>query len=143
MKRALLACVISLLMPTSGIAAGAAPEPSGPMPPSDEADAPIAPMSADALHALPADGRSFEFVAGDTLMSALARWCRSAGWTLVWRVDVDYPIKAASGIAGSVDFETAVEQTLRAYWLQSADLKASLYTRNRHLVITGRAGRGK
>lgn len=147
-KRTLQACVISVLVSISGIdesvaATTAAPEPSPSAMRADDADAPIAPLSPDALHSLPADGRGFEFVDGDTLKSALTRWCHSAGWTLVWRVDVDYPIKAANGFSGAVDFQTAVEQTLRAYWLQSADLKASLYSRNRYLVISGLAGRRK
>lgn len=142
LKRTLLACVMSALVSTSCHAStDTAPEPSSPIVRLDDAAAPIAALSAEALNSLPSDGRSFEFVAGDTLKSALARWCHSAGWTLVWRVDVDYPIRSAGTLAGPVSFESAVEQTVRAYWLQSADLKASLYLRNRHLVISGLTNR--
>ena len=97
-------------------------------------------VSAETLAApLPAPSTPvlFALKAGDTVRSTLDRWCRTAGWTLVWSAPLDYPVDVSTTLPIGTEFRGAVKEVLRAYWSQPYALEGHTYS-NQVLEIVGR-----
>lgn len=68
-----------------------------------------------------------------TLRNVLTKWCKSAGWQLVWNVRADYPITTDWVISGS--FESAINEVLKASQATDTPLLASMHDSNKVLEI--------
>lgn len=72
-----------------------------------------------------------------TLKSLLLRWSGQAGWSLVWELDVDYPITASKSFKGG--FEEAVLQLFKNEQAQSGSpVQVNLYPENKVLRVVGK-----
>lgn len=71
---------------------------------------------------------------GETLMTALKRWCASANWTLLWKSADDIRPDAAIQLPPGLTFEDAVRELMRSVWVGYPDMTATAY-KNRVLVI--------
>src|SRR6185437_896707 len=71
--------------------------------------------------------------ADKTLRSTLSRWSKIANWQLVWNVRADYPIATSWVISGN--FETAVNEVLKASQGMDMPLLATMHDSNRVLEI--------
>lgn len=68
-----------------------------------------------------------------TLANALNKWCKKAGWQLVWNVRQDYPIVVGVAIPGT--FEHAVNEVLKASQTTDKPLFATMHDGSRVLEI--------
>lgn len=68
-----------------------------------------------------------------TLRSAVTKWCKKAGWQLVWNVNADFPITTAWDIDGS--FENAINQVLTASQTTNVPLYAKMHDQNKVLEV--------
>ncbi|HEY8608111.1 MAG TPA: toxin co-regulated pilus biosynthesis Q family protein [Noviherbaspirillum sp.] len=71
-----------------------------------------------------------------TIHATLARWAASAGWQLVWELQVDYPIESRATLQGS--FEDAVATVARSLQETSAPARAIFYSGNQVLRIVAK-----
>lgn len=69
-----------------------------------------------------------------TLRAVLSKWCKSANWQLIWNVHADYPITTTWAITGN--FETAVNEVLKASQETDVPLVATMHDSNRVLEIS-------
>lgn len=60
-----------------------------------------------------------------TLRGTLTKWCKKAGWQLIWNVRADYPIITDLSITGS--FEQAVNAVLKGAQHTELPLAATMY----------------
>ena len=100
-------------------------------------DAPLAPLEHSDDVSLGGALSTYAFLPGDTVRKALERWAREAGYSVVWRADVDFNVDIEMSFPRGTTFEDAAEQTLGAFWRRGAELTGTLY-RNRVLVVTER-----
>lgn len=82
----------------------------------------------------------FDLRTSESLRTNIERWAKLAGYTLVWKADVDYAVDAPLTLPDNYSFEQAVTHVMDAYWDSTHTLTATLY-RNRVLVITKANGR--
>lgn len=68
------------------------------------------------------------------LRTALARWCKDAGWQLDWQVQGKFPIDFEWQVQGT--FKDAVNHVLKASQQSEIPLTATMFTNNRVLRIT-------
>ena len=68
-----------------------------------------------------------------TVRGSLSKWCKKAGWQLVWNVKADYPIDTAWSISGS--FESAVNEVLKATQHSEMPLMAVMHDSNHVLEV--------
>lgn len=102
------------------------------------ADAPVSPLEpTESDVSMGGTLTSYSFLPGDTLRKALERWAREAGYSVVWRADVDFNVDIEMTYPRGTSFEAAAEQTLGAFWRRGAELTGTLY-RNKVLVVTER-----
>lgn len=99
--------------------------------------APLAPLDGDLLNLLSETVSEWDMQPGETLRSALTRWCEASGWSLAWRVDRDFPIDAPLRFKPGTSFSEAVRQTMRAVWQTHPGLKARMYQNNVIVVTEG------
>jgi len=71
-----------------------------------------------------------------TLRRTLARWAGSAGWQLVWDLDIDYPIRAGGAVRGS--FEQAMQSVLESMRDADVPLQAIFYQKNKVVRIVAK-----
>jgi hypothetical protein len=71
-----------------------------------------------------------------TLKNALSRWCRQAGWQLLWDLRVDYALSSRATLHGN--FEEAVSRVMRDMSEAETPLHAVLYRGNKVLRIVAR-----
>lgn len=84
--------------------------------------------------------RTWEIAPGDrTLNTTLAKWSASAGWQLVWGVDVDYPIETRAVLQGT--FEEAVASVAQSLAGASVPIQATFYAGNRVLRIVAKGSK--
>lgn len=101
-------------------------------------DAPVSPLEpAESDVSMGGTLTSYSFLPGDTLRKALERWASEAGYSVVWRADVDFNVDIEMTYPRGTSFEAAAEQTLGAFWRRGAELTGTLY-RNKVLVVTER-----
>lgn len=68
-----------------------------------------------------------------TLRNTLTKWCKRINWQLVWNVKANYPIDTNWSISGN--FESAVNEVLKATVHTDMPLMATMYDSNRVLEI--------
>ena len=68
------------------------------------------------------------------LRTALARWCKDAGWQLDWQVQGKFPIDFKWEVQGT--FKEAVNQVLKSTQHSEIPLSATMYVNNKVLRIT-------
>jgi len=102
--------------------------------------APIAALPSELATGVAATNVVFDIVVGETLKSALARWAKSVGWTLIWEAQVDYAIEAPMSFKPGTSFLEAVRQIMGSFWDRTQWLTATAY-KNNVLVISGRDAR--
>ncbi len=78
--------------------------------------------------------RKFEIVNGESLKTALQRWCSDEQYTLVWRVGYDYDIAAKASFEGNLF--SAVSSLVRAYESQGELLDAEFIFSTHNKVLT-------
>ena len=95
-----------------------------------------APPAAAAPLSLPSPvvAPAYDVRKGETLMTALKRWCASANWTLLWKSTDDIRPDAAIQLPAGLAFEDAVRELMRSVWVGYPDMTATAY-KNRVLVI--------
>jgi hypothetical protein len=83
---------------------------------------------------------TWEITPGDrTLNTTLARWSASAGWQLVWDLEVDYPIETRAVLEGT--FEEAVAAVTQSLATASVPVQATFYAGNRVLRIVAKGSK--
>lgn len=82
--------------------------------PRPNASPPRVPANTEALAPMKSDSPSDWTVelADQTFYQTLLRWCRLAGWQLVWEADRDFPIDAQVTLQGN--FLHALDQSMRS-----------------------------
>jgi hypothetical protein len=93
-------------------------------------------LDGDLLAVINRDLGEYELRVGESLRANLSRWATSAGYQLVWRAAVDYPVDAGLNFPAGTSFNEAVSTTLKAYWKRDRPLAGKLY-KNNVLLITG------
>lgn len=84
--------------------------------------------------------RTWEISPSDrTLNTTLARWSTTAGWQLVWDMDVDYPIETRAVLGGS--FQEAVGAVMQSLAGASVPLQATFYDGNRVLRVVAKGNK--
>lgn len=68
-----------------------------------------------------------------TIRSVFSRWCKEAGWQLVWNVNADYMVNVSWELNGT--FESAVNQVLQATKNMESPLRATMHDSNKVLEI--------
>lgn len=92
-----------------------------------------APVPAPAQHA-GASPASWEIAPGDgTLNATFSRWAASAGWQLVWEMDVDYAIQTRAVLQGT--FDQAVARVAESLDDADVPMQAIFYAGNRVLRV--------
>lgn len=94
----------------------------------------LAPLESDLYQVLSNSNSAFDLRSGETLRTALTRWCEDSGWTLVWRADNDYQIDINLNFPTGTKINKALRDTMRAVWIQHPEIKATVY-RNNVIVI--------
>ncbi len=74
-----------------------------------------------------------------TLNTTLARWSASAGWQLVWDMEVDYPIETRAVLQGT--FQEAVATVAQSLAAASVPVQATFYDGNRVLRIVAKGSK--
>jgi hypothetical protein len=93
---------------------------------------------AEAATADPA--RTWEIATDDrTLNANLARWSASAGWQLIWELEVDYPIETRAVVQGT--FEEAVAAVAESLAGASVPIQATFYAGNKVLRIVAKGSK--
>jgi len=84
--------------------------------------------------------RTWDISPGDgTLNTTLARWSASAGWQLVWELEVDYPIQTRAVLEGT--FEEAVAAVAESLANASVPIQATFYAGNKVLRIVAKGSK--
>lgn len=84
--------------------------------------------------------RTWEIAPGDkTLNATFTRWSASAGWQLIWDLDVDYPIETRAVLQGT--FEEAVAAVAESLSRASVPIQATFYAGNRVLRIVAKGSK--
>lgn len=68
-----------------------------------------------------------------TIRGGMAKWCKKAGWQLVWNVKADYPIDTSWTL--NTSFESAVNEVLKATQHSEMPLMATMHDSNKVLEI--------
>ena len=87
----------------------------------------------------PAPVARFDVRKGETLMTALQRWCAQSGWTLLWKSEDDIRPDAGIQLPPGLAFEDAVRELMRSVWVEYPDMSATAY-KNRVLVVESKGG---
>jgi hypothetical protein len=84
--------------------------------------------------------RTWEIATDDrTLNANLARWSASAGWQLIWELEVDYPIETRAVVQGT--FEEAVAAVAESLAGASVPIQATFYAGNKVLRIVAKGSK--
>lgn len=84
--------------------------------------------------------RTWEIAPGDrTLNTTFSKWSASAGWQLVWDLEVDYPIETRAVLEGT--FEEAVASVAQSLSVASVPIQATFYAGNRVLRIVAKGSK--
>jgi hypothetical protein len=70
--------------------------------------------------------------------ASLKIWGRSAGWTVLWNVPVDWPAAVTTGFSGP--FEAVAKAVITALRSNGADISARAYPPNTTLVVSTAGG---
>lgn len=74
-----------------------------------------------------------------TLNSTLSRWSASAGWQLVWDMEVDYPVETRAVLQGT--FQEAVATVAQSLSGASVPVQATFYEGNKVLRIVAKGSK--
>lgn len=84
--------------------------------------------------------RTWEIAPGDrTLNTTFSKWSASAGWQLVWDLEVDYPIETRAVLQGT--FEEAVALVAQSLSAASIPIQATFYAGNKVLRIVAKGSK--
>lgn len=84
--------------------------------------------------------RTWDISPGDgTLNTVFGRWSASAGWQLVWELEVDYPIQTRAVLEGT--FEEAVAAVAESLANASVPIQATFYAGNKVLRIVAKGSK--
>ena len=68
-----------------------------------------------------------------TIRSVFSKWCKDAGWQLVWNVNADYMVNVSWELNGT--FESAINQVLEATKGMDPPLRATMHDSNKVLEV--------